>query len=351
MSETLIYLIRHGEPEFAGGERRCIGSGTDVGLSEKGVAQAKRLKGCLAGLPVYSSGLRRALQTAEAAGACPKELAGMREMYLGEWENLTFAQIERDYPQIYARRSRDWSYPPPGAESYKEAAKRALAAIESVPEREFAVVTHDGVIRALLCELAGVNPESCVMPRQPYASVTVLKRGEKGCAFGALGKDAEALPSPGEIEEYYELCRTPERVKEHCRAVSVKVGDLARRLGRKGCRISAPMAETAGLLHDLLRARGRDHPQAARRFLAERGYLKLGNIIGCHHDLKSEEIDEKAALYLADVCTRGTEDVSIEERFGGSLKKCRAPEAAAAHRRRYAAALNIQKAVERVLNG
>ena len=61
-----VYLIRHGLPDFPGGERMCLGS-TDLPLAPEGLAQAEQMAVALPPVTaVFSSPLNRAVQTARA---------------------------------------------------------------------------------------------------------------------------------------------------------------------------------------------------------------------------------------------------------------------------------------------
>src|SRR5262245_65287733 len=87
-----IYLIRHEEPEMRG---RFIGR-TDPPLTPAGLeAAAAKLAG-LEVAAIYASPLRRARQTAEAIGGpAPIILPDLAEIDFGEWEGLTWQEIDR----------------------------------------------------------------------------------------------------------------------------------------------------------------------------------------------------------------------------------------------------------------
>ena len=101
-----VYLIRHGEPDFPGGKRMCLGR-TDLPLSPVGRMRAAMAGAYLrdAGISaVFSSPLRRAAGTAAHIGAPVSTDAGFAEADYGVWDGLTFEEIRRDYPALYARR-------------------------------------------------------------------------------------------------------------------------------------------------------------------------------------------------------------------------------------------------------
>lgn len=153
-----VYLIRHGLPDFPGGKKLCLGT-TDIPMGPAGLRQAaemaKRLPPVTA---VFSSPLTRAVQTAQAIGLPVTVLPGLRELYAGAWDGLTFDQIRAQYPELYAARAHDLTLPLPGAEDPDEGLARfvkamAQAALES--PGDFAVVAHSGIIARFLQQITG----------------------------------------------------------------------------------------------------------------------------------------------------------------------------------------------------
>jgi len=153
-----VYLIRHGLPDFPGGKGMCIGT-TDTPMGEKGFAQAAQMAKKLPPVTaVFSSPLTRAVQTAETIGLPITVLDGLREMYAGEWDGLTFDQIRERYPELYAARFHDMTIPLPGAELYEEGIARFSAAMETAAKSasgDFAVVAHGGIIAQFLQSIGG----------------------------------------------------------------------------------------------------------------------------------------------------------------------------------------------------
>ena len=153
-----VYLVRHGLPDFPGGRGMCIGT-TDIPMGEAGLAQAEEMAKQLPSVTaVFSSPLTRAVQTAQAIGMPVTVMDGLREMYAGAWDGLTFDQIRQRYPELYAARARDLTLPLPGAEDHKEALARFTAAMEqaaSLAPGDFAVVAHGGIIAQFLQQISG----------------------------------------------------------------------------------------------------------------------------------------------------------------------------------------------------
>lgn len=160
-----VYLIRHALPDFPGGERMCLGR-TDIPLGEEGLAQAKAMAQTLPPVSrVYSSPLRRAVQTAQAIGE-PVILEGLLELSAGAWDGLTFREIKLRYPELYAARGRDKTLALPGGEPAREALPRFRETLEQVARdapADAAVVAHGGIIALFLRTLDGVGlkPDYC----------------------------------------------------------------------------------------------------------------------------------------------------------------------------------------------
>lgn len=156
---TTLYLIRHAEPLLRG---VFLGS-TDPGLSDRGRAEARRKLGSLEAASIYSSPLKRAQETARVIPCAtpPVLLDGLREMSFGEWEGLTWAEIETRYPEVAERKVHAWmTVTPPGGETWLDFASRVGHALESVRQGPFpvAVVAHMVVNSAIAQIVNGADP-------------------------------------------------------------------------------------------------------------------------------------------------------------------------------------------------
>ncbi len=165
MSDSALLLIRHAESGWnAAG--RWQGHGNPP-LSDRGRAQANALARQLAREAIdvlVSSDLRRAAETAailgQARGLQPELNPRLRELDLGDWEGLTSDQIERTAGDVLrCLNDGDLDVRPGGGENLRELEQRALLVVTELvdahPGRRLAIVTHLGVIRALLGESSG----------------------------------------------------------------------------------------------------------------------------------------------------------------------------------------------------
>ena len=104
-----IYLIRHAKPDLPHGGS-CITVPLII-FSEEGVMMAKRLAEalkCVEAETVFSSDLRRAMETAEIAFAgrtCEvRPVKELREIHLGDWEGRSFDEVRSTWNEIYEKR-------------------------------------------------------------------------------------------------------------------------------------------------------------------------------------------------------------------------------------------------------
>jgi probable phosphoglycerate mutase len=155
-------LCRHAESAWhAAG--RWQGHG-DPPLSARGREQAAALAAELLPLRfelVVTSDLGRAAETgaalARAFGVERLGCPGLRELDLGRWTGLTRPEIAARDPEALARfEAGDVAAPAGGAETRNDLARRAGATLAALrarhPGERLAVVTHLGIIRALLRE-------------------------------------------------------------------------------------------------------------------------------------------------------------------------------------------------------
>jgi broad specificity phosphatase PhoE len=163
---ALFYFIRHGETEWNAAGRLCWR--TDVPLSDAGRRQAQLLALRLKPIPfaaLYSSSLRRALETASILGhAIEREpVADFRlvELSYGAWEGRTYEESKRANPDVYRAWERDpGSVAPPEGESGEQLIERVKPFLADVAQRHpsgnVAVVCHRTVCRLLACHIMGV---------------------------------------------------------------------------------------------------------------------------------------------------------------------------------------------------
>jgi probable phosphoglycerate mutase len=196
-----ILLVRHGHVEGISPER--FRGRLDVDLSELGVGQAhaaaQRIAARWHPQALYSSPLRRCLQTAApigaACGLAPTVLDDLNDVHYGDWEWRTYEEVRSASPELFAC----WFAAPqlvrfPAGESLQELVARAANVLRLIRERHagqtVVLVGHGSWNRALLLQLLD----------QPLS------------AYWRVGQDPAAL---SEIE-LLEYGATVHRLNESC---------------------------------------------------------------------------------------------------------------------------------------
>jgi broad specificity phosphatase PhoE len=155
-----IYLARHGQTD---GNLKGIAQGwTDTPLNATGLQHAATLADRLRGIRLdglYSSTLSRSRTTAETVaegrGVKVTSLPGLREVWLGKWENIALND-----PIFKTRPPADKRGPEDG-ESGAQVAERVRDAVggilKSHPSGTILIVGHAGANGYILSELLGVT--------------------------------------------------------------------------------------------------------------------------------------------------------------------------------------------------
>jgi broad specificity phosphatase PhoE len=156
----MLYLIRHEEPELRG---RFIGR-TDPPLTSEGLEAAALKLAHLDVHTIYVSPLQRARQTAAAiqCNAPVVVLPDLAEIHLGEWEGLTWREVEERWPDAACRKIEDWlGSTIPGGESWADFCARVDRALDVIlaGPRPAAVVAHMVVNAAISARLLGKDPK------------------------------------------------------------------------------------------------------------------------------------------------------------------------------------------------
>ncbi|MFW8565503.1 histidine phosphatase family protein [Orrella sp. 11846] len=179
---TEILIIRHGQTPW--NVKRWVQGWTDIELNEHGQAQAAELAAFLASNQedsalaidaLYSSDLKRAVQTAEQLGQALKmDVAlhsGVRERRYGMLEGLPFDELKTRAP----REAKIWHDRDPdavieGAETLREFQTRIVHALNELarkhPSERLAVVTHGGAMDIIWRQASGValeNPQRAIL--------------------------------------------------------------------------------------------------------------------------------------------------------------------------------------------
>ena len=162
-----IYLVRHGETEL--NQKKCYYGHMDVGLSEKGVKQAKAIGAFFQNRSfdvVVSSPLIRAVKTAEyiLGGREQKIVVDERlsEQNFGIFEGFTYEQLLERYPDEFQSWNQDFSgYRIPGGESFSDVRDRIDNYLKELIGRDgtMLLVAHKGTLGHFLASSLGLPLE------------------------------------------------------------------------------------------------------------------------------------------------------------------------------------------------
>ena len=160
-----------------------------------------------------------------------------------------------------------------------------------------------------------------------------------------------SIPELDQCWQILSEARVDEKIEKHCFAVACTALDLVGRLNSAGAGLDEKLVLAAALLHDIAR-REPDHALAGARLLETRGYPLVAAVVGPHMDIDvSEErpLTESEVVYYADKIVRGNTLVSINDRFGATLRKFKDdPQASEAVLNRMRQAERIKKKMEAI---
>lgn len=203
-----IYLIRHG--------RQCSRlCNLDVDLAEEGYRQADLMGERLATRSieaVYSSHLLRALQTAQRANgfwnAAHIVKPELREISFGEMEGMADEEIAVKFADFKkAQESLKEDLPYPGGECAGDVIRRAMPVFQEITAsgyKNVAVITHGGVIRAMITAFLRMEPKNYRLlgTSLENCSITEIHWNEKTKSFSV-----ERFNDYAHLEPYPELLR------------------------------------------------------------------------------------------------------------------------------------------------
>ena len=189
-----ILVVRHPRPIDA--EGICYGQSdldiSDEALADTAAALAARL-GTLGGVgpgPLgtlgsvgrwVSSPLMRCTKLADRLGVAYERDPRLLEMHFGDWEGLSWDDIDREAFDSWMA---DYvSTSPPGGECFQAVADRVddlLSELSASNVETVGFITHAGVIRALLASILDIPLESTWRFSVGYGAVLVMEVGEQG---------------------------------------------------------------------------------------------------------------------------------------------------------------------------
>jgi len=162
-----LYLVRHGETDW-NIEMRIQGQ-TDVSLNPNGIMQAKSCADYFKNYKfnkVYTSNLRRAIQTAEIITNNAYELVKLpefNERHFGIWQTQLWEDIHKNIPNLKEIwKNDDGNYKPEKGESLRDLVVRVQSTFKKIIQSsnygdEILIVSHGGPLKAMLGYVKGAD--------------------------------------------------------------------------------------------------------------------------------------------------------------------------------------------------
>ncbi|BGP22653.1 Fructose-2,6-bisphosphatase [Rhodotorula toruloides] len=180
-----IYFTRHGESQY-----NVDGQiGGDAPLSKQGEmymrALPKLIKEKIGDTPltVWTSTLKRTIQTASLLPYEKLTWKSLDELDAGVCDGMTYEEIERYYPEDYNARDDDkFNYRYRGGESYRDVVIRLEPVIlELERQKDILVVCHQAVLRCLYAYFHNLSQEELPYIKIPLHTVIKLTPKAYGC--------------------------------------------------------------------------------------------------------------------------------------------------------------------------
>ncbi|XP_048467956.1 6-phosphofructo-2-kinase/fructose-2,6-bisphosphatase 2 isoform X4 [Rhincodon typus] len=208
-----IYLSRHGESEY----NRVGRLGGDAGLSCQGKQYAEALRKFveeqkIPDLKVWTSQLKRTIQTAEALGVPYEQWKILNELDAGVCEELTYSEIQDSYPEEFALRDQDkYHYRYPGGESYQDLVQRVEPVIMELERQgNVLVIAHQAVMRCLIAYFMDKGADQLPYLKCPLHTVLKLTPVAYGCKMESVYLNVEAVNTHRDRPLNVSLSRTRE---------------------------------------------------------------------------------------------------------------------------------------------
>jgi alpha-ribazole phosphatase len=183
-----LILVRHGETD-KNSNSKLHGTDDPETLNEIGLNQIKLTTKAIAGLQpsiVYSSTEARALESAkiisESLHILLEPIDGIQERNWGIFTDKPWADVRAVLDPMNLEER--YNYMPPQGESWKTFESRLIKAINNISSdnkyKTIVVVTHAGVIRALMPFLLNIPKEESFKYDPNNSSLTIFDFDDKG---------------------------------------------------------------------------------------------------------------------------------------------------------------------------
>ncbi|CAO3595466.1 unnamed protein product [Absidia cylindrospora] len=204
-----IYFSRHGESQYNVDGK--IGGDSD--LSQQGRLYAAQLPDLIQthlgperNLTVWTSTMKRTIQTAEGLAYPKLQWKALDELDAGVCDGMTYEEIEEQYPEDYANRDEDkFNYRYRGGESYRDVVLRLEPIIMELERHEnILIVGHQAILRCIYAYFMNYNQEDLPYIKIPLHTLIELTPKAYGCEEKRYRVDIKAVdthrPKPS-VEE------------------------------------------------------------------------------------------------------------------------------------------------------
>ncbi|CAL4068421.1 unnamed protein product [Meganyctiphanes norvegica] len=179
-----IYFSRHGESEL-----NTVGKiGGNSDLSERGYEYSKALAKYIKlqdikNLRVWTSHLKRTIQTASGIEAPQECWKALNEIDAGVCEEMTYQEIANKYPKEFAERDENkYHYRFPNGESYEDVVTRLEPVImELERQKNVLVISHQAVLRCILGYFFNKSTDEIPYIKVPLHTIIKLTPIAYGC--------------------------------------------------------------------------------------------------------------------------------------------------------------------------
>uniref|UniRef100_A0A8C2HY60 6-phosphofructo-2-kinase/fructose-2,6-bisphosphatase 2 n=1 Tax=Cyprinus carpio TaxID=7962 RepID=A0A8C2HY60_CYPCA len=146
-------------------------------------------------MKVWTSQLRRTIQTAEELGVPYEQWKILNEIDAGICEEMTYEKIKETYPEEYSLRDQDkYHYRYPGGESYQDLVQRLEPVIMELERQgNVLVICHQAVMRCLLAYFLDKSADDLPYLKCPLHAVLKLTPVAYGCRVNIFDLKVEAV--------------------------------------------------------------------------------------------------------------------------------------------------------------
>jgi broad specificity phosphatase PhoE len=194
---TRVLLLRHGEAEASLGT--IIGN-LGLSLSARGKEQMDRAKRLFSGVAfqaVYTSDMKRAVESCKIvlegrSSVFPIQLSALQEQSFGAWQGSTWDQVRSKEPHAIETFFADpVDGRPPGGESMFEVRKRVISWWKPIAPKHknqtILIVTSIAPIRSFLCEALDLSLARASRLSPGPGQLTILDAGPSFWVAHAMG--------------------------------------------------------------------------------------------------------------------------------------------------------------------